>query len=371
MDKDKLLEEIIKSNEEMLRHFTDTSNDLLESVQNHQSKLFEVNIKLDELYRTKNVYHPSTNSRKNVFSPLITLNENDEKNNAINAQIDDLKIVKQTLEAKIATEESKIKAISEKLSSLNSAKKAINNLRTLIEDTEEEDFDGFQFLEEEEPAVPENQKYGTNILMLDAFDKTYIGTILDTRIKAEIENNSHRLDMLSYLISSDPEIARSTAEEISDQLDKTCDSIDSLLTHINYNFNADQSIWVLLDDFVTNNRDLHPECVLEADIKCPDPDIHLSYEKNIALMNLLDIMFDNIYKHSNANQIKFRLTVTDKNIDVTINDNGIGISRNYYQKSPWYSNLHRAHGLIYLLDGELNISGSKKNGTTVSFNFSR
>ena len=100
MDKDKLLEEIIKSNEEMLRHFTDTSNDLLESVQNHQSKLFEVNIKLDELYRTKNVYHPSTNSRKNVFSPLIKLNENDEKNNAINAQIDDLKIVKQTLEAK-------------------------------------------------------------------------------------------------------------------------------------------------------------------------------------------------------------------------------------------------------------------------------
>ena len=56
MDKDQLFEEIIKSNEEMLSYFTNKSNQLLRSVQNYQTELFEINIRLDELYRTKNVY---------------------------------------------------------------------------------------------------------------------------------------------------------------------------------------------------------------------------------------------------------------------------------------------------------------------------
>ncbi|MCR5147850.1 MAG: hypothetical protein K6C35_02660 [Eubacterium sp.] len=372
MDKDKLLEEIIKSNDEMLRHFTNVSNDLLQSVQNHQSELFEINIRLDELYRTKNVYYPSTNSRKNVFSPLIKMNEKDERDSALTAQIDDLKLVKKTLEGKILEEETQIRAISEKLSTLTSAKKAINSLNTYIEELPDEDdtFDGFEFIEEE-PSIPENQKHGTNILMLDAFDKTYIGTILDTKIKGDLITNSHRLEMLSYLVSSDPERARTTIKDISDNLKNTCSNIDYLLNHLKYDFDADQSVWLLLDDFITQKRDSHPECILESDIKCSDYDQKLSYEKTIALVNLLEIMFDNIYKHSNANQIKFRATIDEKNIDVYINDNGVGIDNSYYQKSPWYSSLHRAHEIIFLLDGKLSITGNKETGTTVAINFNK
>lgn len=368
MNKNDLLKDIIKSNEEMLRYFTGSSNTLLQSVQDHQTELFEINIKLDELYRTKNIYSPATNSRKNVFSPLIKLTEQDEKENEINSQITDLKLVKETLENKIADEEKEIRLISDKLATLTAAKKALVTLGTHLDKYADDDTEGFEFIEEE-PEISDAAKHGTNILMLNAYDNTYNATLLDTKVKGDIVNNIHRLEMLNYLITSDPERARITAGEINSHLKSTTGYIDTVLNRMNYNINVDQAIFVILDDFITSNKDKHPECVIDSDIKCSDSDRKLSYEKTLAIIKLLNIVFDNIYKHSNASQITLRITLNDDSIDVMINDNGKGIERNYLRKSPWYSSLHRAHEIIYLLNGKLNIKGNRKEGTTVSFNF--
>ena len=205
MNKKEMLNDIIKSNDEMLRHFTASSNALLQSVQDHQTELFEINIKLDELYRTKSVYSTPSSSRKNVFSPIIKQTDQDEKENELNTQINDLKLVKETLEAKIAEEEREIFVISEKLASLTSAKKAINNLGTFLDKyADDDEEEGFEFVEED-PEISEAAKHGTNILMLDAYDDTYNATILDSKVKADITSDIHRLDILSYLITSDPE----------------------------------------------------------------------------------------------------------------------------------------------------------------------
>ncbi|MBR1675183.1 MAG: hypothetical protein IJ703_09540 [Eubacterium sp.] len=371
MNKKEMLNDIIRSNDEMLRHFTATSNALLRSVQDHQTELFEINIKLDELYRTKSVYSTPSTSRKNVFSPLIKTTEKDEKENELNTQIDDLKLVKDTLDAKIAEEEKEIFAISEKLASLNAAKKSIANLSAFLDKhiDDDDEADGFEFVEED-PEVSEAAKHGTNILMLDAYDDTYNATILDSKVKADLTNNIHRLDILSYLITSDPERARLTTAEISSHLKNTSGIIDNLLSRMHYKLDIDQPIAVIIDDFVTQNRDSHPECVLDSDIKCSDYDKKLSYEKSLAVVKLLNIAFDNIYKHANASKIGLYATINDEAIEVQITDNGKGIERSYMRKSPWYSSLHRAHELIYLLDGNINIKGSKKEGTTFSFRFS-
>ena len=369
MNKKEMLNDIIKSNDEMLRHFTASSNALLQSVQDHQTELFEINIKLDELYRTKSVYSTPSSSRKNVFSPIIKQTDQDEKENELNTQINDLKLVKETLEAKIAEEEREIFVISEKLASLTSAKKAINNLGTFLDKyADDDEEEGFEFVEED-PEISEAAKHGTNILMLDAYDDTYNATILDSKVKADITSDIHRLDILSYLITSDPERARLTTTEISGHLKNTTAVINSLLNRMNYKLDIDQPIGVILDDFVTHSRDSHPECVLDSDIKCSDYDKKLSYERSLAFVRLLKIAFDNIYKHANASKISLRVSITDEAAEVQISDNGKGIERSYMRKSPWYSSLHRAHELIYLLDGTLNIKGTKKEGTTFSFRF--
>jgi two-component system sensor histidine kinase DegS len=39
------------------------------------------------------------------------------------------------------------------------------------------------------------------------------------------------------------------------------------------------------------------------------------------------------------------------------------------EKSPWYSSIHKANEIIYLLDGKLDIKGSHENGTLVTFSY--
>ena len=79
-------------------------------------------------------------------------------------------------------------------------------------------------------------------------------------------------------------------------------------------------------------------------------------------------MLDNVFEHSEANRINLVISCRNDNIDVTLTDNGKGIPDDYLEESPWYSDLHKAHELIYLLCGELQIKGSS-DGTTVHFCF--
>ena len=65
----------------------------------------------------------------------------------------------------------------------------------------------------------------------------------------------------------------------------------------------------------------------------------------------------------------FKLNITPTNIECEINDNGIGINDNYLSTSPWYSSLHKAQEIIYLLGGTLNINGDITTGTSVRFEF--
>ena len=77
---------------------------------------------------------------------------------------------------------------------------------------------------------------------------------------------------------------------------------------------------------------------------------------------------DNIFKHANANQIDLDVCISSSNIDVCISDNGIGISSDYMSKSPWYSSIHKAKEIVYLLEGSIDISGDLIDGTKIKFN---
>lgn len=363
---------IRKANDDMLAYFTENYNTKLDSIQALKTELFEINIKLDELNKTKSLYVFTSNSRKNVFSPIISDKIENEKEAAINSQIDDLLVAKSSLETKIARLDIELRSIKSFLTELNKANASIQTLSDSAifqESPKEEDEEGFQFVEDQ--ATPSDiSSHGPNILMLEAFDKTYIGTVLDTRLKQDVINNRHKLEILQYLISSDPERAKLTVNEIIANTDKMTDSVDSLLKKLYYDFDSNKPIWMMLDNFVMDFRDQHPECVLEADIQCTDYEQNINYIKSLSLMMLLDIFFDNIIKHSNANRVTLRILVSETTVDVFINDDGVGISGDYYTKSAWYSGLHKAHEILYLLDGTLTMDGSYTEGTTVRFSFS-
>ena len=65
--------------EEMTSYFSKLYSEHDATLKEYKAKLFEVNVKLDELTRTQNVYSLNTDYRKNVFSPIEMIPEESKR----------------------------------------------------------------------------------------------------------------------------------------------------------------------------------------------------------------------------------------------------------------------------------------------------
>ncbi len=365
------IKNIREANQEILDYFTSSYDTIADNIATLKSELFEINVKLDELYKTKSLYNFNSNTRKNVFTPVLLETAENSKEAAIKSQIEDLLVIKDTLETKILDQEIDFKSVKNKVRLLKKALISVDSLETDISDLEAEleelGANDLQILEDNED---DKFEHGNNILMLDAFDKTFVSTLLDKRVKDEIQNNRRKLETLGYMITSNPSQAKIMASDISGNLSTINYTIDTILKQNGYFIETDKPVYYLLDNFVTDIRDHHPELVVEANIRCANHDKTISYIKSISLLSLMNIFMDNIYKHANANHIIIDVAITDKELTVKINDNGIGIPSDYSDLSPWYSGLHKAHETIFLLNGSLSIAPDVNKGTNVEFSFS-
>ncbi len=365
------IEIIQTANKNMLDYFNSTFLRELETIQDLKTQAFEIDIKIDELEKTKDIYAFKTNSRKSVFTPITSDGTDQTRGKIIDAQVQDLRDVKETLTNKIHSLENELIKIKKRLSILTDAEDAIKKLSgTCVEPKSASSntaLEGFEFVEE--PTSSDITAHGYNILMQDAFDNAYITTLLDRNVKDNLIGMQHKLEMLSYLLSTDIGRAKLTLQEINLSSRKTLDALDDVCEKLDYHLDSSKPVWDCVDEFTMVQRELHPEVIIDSKIECEDYDISLHPVFTINLIKLLNIFFDNIFKHSNANSVEFRLSITPNIIDVRLNDNGTGIHSDYLTESPWYSSLHKAHEVIYLLNGRLEISGDVVSGTQVRFNF--
>lgn len=360
------IEIIQAANKEMLDYFNSTFLHDLEKIQELKTQAFEIDIKIDELEKTRDIYAFKTNSKKSVFTPVITDGTEQERSKIIDSQVNDLMDVKQSLNSKIRNMESSLAQLKHRLSILSDAEEAISDIASNYVEPSAED-DGFEFIEEPEKNI--SGSHGCNILMQDAFDKAYITTLIDKNVKDNLISMQHKMDMLSYLLSTDIGRAKLILHELNLTSRKTIDSLDDICNKLGYSFTTDKSIWESIDEFLLLQREAHPEVIIDSDTECANHDISLHPVFVINFFKLLNILFDNIYKHANASSIDFKVCLTPNRLEAIVNDNGVGINSDYLTDSPWYSNLHKAHEIIYLLDGTLNISGDVVSGTKATFSF--
>lgn len=364
------IESIRVANKEMLDYFNDSFLSALEDIQDLKTQAFEIDIKIDELKKTKDLYAFKSSSKKSVFSPSTNDSIDNERSRIIDAQIQDLFGIKETLGLKIRSTERSLDGLKKRLQILTDAETAIkeifHNYPTNSTDSSDED-DAFEFVELDPSVDP--SAHGYNILMHNAFDNTYLSTMLDKDIKVGIDNMSHKLEMLSYLLGTDVARAKLTLQEIILASNKISSNVSDICDHINCHVDSTKPIWSCLDEFIMEQREAHPECLIDADITCASYETSLHPVFTINLIKLLTIFFDNIYKHAQANSVSLKIDITNDNVDVSLKDNGIGISRDYLTATPWYSSLHKAHEIIYLLSGALQINGDRKTGTQIKFHF--
>jgi two-component system sensor histidine kinase DegS len=86
--------------------------------------------------------------------------------------------------------------------------------------------------------------------------------------------------------------------------------------------------------------------MIDASCDCTEHELNLPPVICIRLLGMLREVFNNIFKHSNANKVTAKIFISSRLIDVYVNDNGVGIPDDYLDRGAWYSGLHKLHETI-------------------------
>lgn len=360
---------IKSANQMMLDYFNKSFLSQLEDIQNLKTQIFEIDIKIDELDKTKDIYAFKTNSRKSVFSPVTNDGVDTERNKIIQEQIKDLQSVKETLTLKLRGMELQLNKLRQYLEALNNAEDALTSFepRYTTDDPDHTDHYGFTFLQED--AKEDISSHGYNILMLDAYDRALTQTILDKQIKTGLEAMQNKLDMINYLIGTDVGRAKLTLQEILHNVKQMSHSVDEIAENMNSFSSSDKPLKEQLEAYLNEFKQKHTKIKITASVETPDPNISYHPVFNINFMRLIAIFFDNIALHANASNVSVQASLTPNMAEVILTDDGVGIKGTYMEDSPWYSSLHKAKEILYMLCGKLDISGDVMSGTTVKFSF--
>lgn len=343
--------EIVKnSNQEMLTYFNRIYEDHASTLQKCKSKLFELNIRIEELTKTENLYALNTDFRKNLFSPLHTETEESKKESAVKQEVDQLKEKRQNVEDQIDKEQIVMKSLETRLQSLHRAEKEIQKIAKETEkekiSPEEEKFEFLNFegtdsedsLHSEEK---ERKEHFHHILMLETFDETYQHNILQQGMK---------------------ESSRSDLTDLLEDLDGD---------HFHEFYQKDKSFRMMLEDFMNREKENHPEIAFDIDLTyiLEEPD----YLSVYYFYKLFQIFLQNIYQHAKANHVKIACTVADHHLTLKLSDNGVGKPTENPFQSLWYQGIERAREILFLLNGSFHIENTSDlntdSGTTVTFSF--
>lgn len=362
-------QKIKSANQTMLDYFNKAFLAQLEDIQNLKTQIFEIDIKIDELDKTKDIYAFKSNSRKSVFSPVTNDGVDTERNKIIQEQIKDLQSVKETLTLKLRSMELQLNKLRQYLETLNDAEDALSSFepRFTTDDPDHTDNYGFTFLQDD--AKEDISAHGYNILMLDAYDRALTQTILDKNIRTGLESMESKLDMINYLIGTDVGRAKLTIQEILHNTKQLIHNVDDMSDNLNRFSNSNKPLKEQLEIYLNEFKQKNPKLDITASVETPDAGISYHPVFNINFMCLIQIFFDNIAAHADASKVTLQASLMPNTLEVILKDDGVGIKENFMTDSPWYSSLHKAKEILYMLCGRLDISGDVISGTTVKFSF--
>ena len=379
MNTEKDMLTIRKSNTELYNYFNSRYKECSERLQKNQAALFEINIRLEELDRTKSAYISTNNARKNLFSPLPLSKEESEKKASLDDEINKLRATKRELQNMIAEDEASQKFFNRKLKSAKHSLDSLEELNGEINSYKQETDEKLSELQDVTDksnvlselytsSERERADHGRSILMLKAFDDSLMSANLNKTVNARLTELDKELQRTANLLKGNNHKAYQQLLIYSREINNLKKDIAILSNGLQLNIDASKPVSQLLDDLVTKRKDQHPECLIDTDMSDFDPESHMSFIALDSLIRLLDIMLDNIFEHSEANRVSLNISCRNDVVDVTLTDNGKGIPDDYLEESPWYSDLHKAREIIYLLCGEMQIKGSSE-GTTIHFSF--
>lgn len=362
---------IVRStNQDLLNYFNDSYITRLEQVQSLKTEDFELKAKIDELQRTLDVYSFKTSTGHNVFSPFAaSTTTQQEKASQIELQLKELQDIRSNLTDKIKLQEEETDLLKKRINSLSNSNRYLDELLSEVSEEVSSISEPSDETETEGSESDTSVNHGLNILRLQQYEKQQLAEKIQSDITDVLDANSHKLEVLSWLIRSDIGRAKVTIEELKSSTTKLADYVDDLAIRLANETNDNEPIWTLLENLVQGYKDEHPECSISSDIDCTDYAINVPNIVATNLVAIIEELMSNVFAHSNANKVVIKIYISSRLVDVYINDNGVGIDSSSSDSSPWHSGLHRVKEIIYLLGGTFKIDGDIVSGTNVRFSF--
>lgn len=357
-----------EANSKTLGFFNQAYVNNQETVQSLKTELFELEIQIETLEKTKALYSNYTVRRQNIFSPLEgpgshTVN----KSKQIAEQLTDLEGARELLKKRIEELEGHTQFFKTQLEMLAQAQKI---LRTLSGEDGPDSADlenAIEFIEDEDSESKTTHNY--NVLMLQDYSNYQQAEALDKQVRQELVSSISKMDVLKWLLHSDVDRARVTLDELRSSQQDILQSLDQILEQFHYNTDSRQPVSSQISQLIKDYQSEHPEYTIDFSCDCTQHNLNLPWFISIRLGQLLREVFENIFQHANASHITSKVFISNRLIDVDIHDDGVGIQEDYLETSKWHSGLHKVHEIIYQLDGNIQIKGDLINGTDVRFSF--
>ena len=360
------------TNWELLNYFRSAYVTQSEQLQGLKSELFELDVKLEELEKTKNLYSFQSDSRRNIFSPFSSSASEQGKNQVLQTQLEELKSVRASLVQRIEQQEISLKSIREHIQSLEAANQCLAEIYQTLPQ-EEESTEELSTPETDASDQPEQEDdpvlHAYRILQFEQYDRSQIAERIHTSLQQGIEGDQNKLEVLKWLIQSDPTRARVTIQELQDSNARLLQASNALIQELEQTSTVVKPVWMAIEDCIQQYRTRHPECTIDASVDCSDYELKILPIITQTLLQLIEEILNNAFFYSNANKLLIKVYINSRMIDVYINDNGAGIPADYLTASSWHSGLHRLHEIVYLLGGKVQIDGDIISGTNVRFSF--
>jgi PAS domain S-box-containing protein len=107
---------------------------------------------------------------------------------------------------------------------------------------------------------------------------------------------------------------------------------------------------------------------IECDYNVPITELNISPEISTALFRILQEALSNVARHSNATRVNVVLTANHSKVDLTVNDNGRGITEEEI-RAPMALGLLGMRERVEFLRGSFSVVGKAERGTTLRASF--
>lgn len=410
LSKEKPFSGVLATNQKLWNHFQKEKANVVAKMNEYDINIKEYAIQMDQLEKTKQLYSKKSHHYLDVFSPL-DLNDSSMENEYIDKQIRQLGEEK---EKNLKNREDATKLLREINKNIQMLEISMNELRVYCFEKsrqQEKFFDAFEqedfvFIEEEDqlPAVrvdtnamirekmnhkilekkeivensvdnanksdnfidiSEIHAHNSNILMLWEYDKVRLQNYLSEELIQQMEQCLQEIDKMKWMMYSDVERAKVTLERVEKILKKWQSDFknQNIQREVQTDFHEPAKMY--FERYFKQKQEIYDQWDFKYEVSQVNFNQTFSPIVILLLIRIMDELFENIRKHSESDRIGVYLEFREKQIALQVNDNGIGISEDYLEKSNWHSGLHFVNEWVYLLNGSIKLAGDLTTGTII------